>query len=304
MTARLPYARAGDSANRSASVQNALVAGARRSLAEDFTSPDFSRVTADPSLIRLHNTTGDDLDRWQVVALGDVTIDPAADLQSEFSNLDEPTFDMLFPPENIHRGRFAVLVEPIADGRIGFGKVCDLAYVLVADDVEAGDWVDIDESSRADEGILEWFPFGSAHVLWCGAVASTLPATTKLALVRLTNTPGPTKIQGLLAQDLDPADDSIDSPTTAIVTLILGNPAELSSRTIEATNRSIDASAESLTYVGLTYDAHLKEVCFDWIDCNPDEISTSSDSGGGTPPAPFGGGVYGGGTYGSGGYGF
>ena len=133
-------------------------------------------------------------------------------------------------------------------------------------------------------------------MLWVGDVSSTIPANTKLAFVRLTNAPGPQKVVGLLAEDLDPADDSVDAPATATVTLILGSPAALSSRTIDGVNRSIDASAESLTFVELGYDAHLREWSFDWIDCGPQEASASSGGGGGTtPPSFFGtfGGLFG-----------
>lgn len=283
--------------SREAAVQNAVYDAARANMRTDRSEDSLlSDLLSDE--IWLSNSTGSTIERWTVSGIGDPIFDPSSSENAETTLLFSLAFAAVFPPQNLHRGRFVVAVEPIPDGGVGRAKISNVAYVLVADDVETGDWVDIDESSRASEGILEWFPFGSAQVLWCGAITSTLPANTKLALVKLTNTPGPTKLQGQLAEDLDAAADSILTPEYADVTLFLGDPAALSTRTITVTNRSIDATAEAGTYVGLTYDAHLREVVFDWIDCTPDEISGSSNSGGTAAPGTGGGTVFGGPVYG------
>jgi len=78
--------------------------------------------------VPIANGTGDDLARFAVVGLDTIVISPT-DNADEFKN--NPAFDAATPDEDLHQGKIAILQEPIADGKIGLGRVAGISVVQI-----------------------------------------------------------------------------------------------------------------------------------------------------------------------------
>jgi hypothetical protein len=85
-------------------------------------------------VVTVRNDSGGDRDRFDVLAIGDPIIDNT-DNEAEF--LNRVTFLGLLPYTSLHKGRFVVLLEPIADG--GLGKAVVSGVVQVHIDVSNAD---------------------------------------------------------------------------------------------------------------------------------------------------------------------
>jgi len=127
-------------------------------------------------IVAVRNTAGRDLARYNILALQDPIIRPANNLQ-EFMN--RVTFDGFVPGGPWHIGRYAVLLDPLADGAIGRGIVAGVTPVrLLVDPNRLYDYAEVQEGQT---GALRNVPHGSARVLWVEGTGST----ERWAIVRL-----------------------------------------------------------------------------------------------------------------------
>lgn len=125
-------------------------------------------------IIYVKNTSGSDLGRFSVVGLGDAVLDPATNLENFKNSL---MLEGTTPSYGTHEGKFAVLTEPIAAGKLGkaclFGvtpvqiNVTDELHVLA--DIAAG-----------QSGYLASGETGAAQILYKQAGTGT-----KWAIVRM-----------------------------------------------------------------------------------------------------------------------
>jgi len=266
----LPYFSPGDRRPRSASQLNAMIAAAREHKAHHEASPQlFASV---PDLIQVVNNTGYDLDRYAIVGLSAPVFDMAESPLALESFLRDPVMIGELP-RNEHRGRFAILEEPVLAGQIAKARATGFAICLVSSDVEIGDYVDIDEGGSITNNILDWVPNGSAYVLWCGAAAG-LAEDTKLAVVRLLSYPGPQLLSGRLAADLDAAADPECGPSEGILEVLRRSDSECGAvwtgKFIFFRNRDLDASASKGTYARIGWDHELREWGLVWLGCSDD----------------------------------
>jgi hypothetical protein len=127
-------------------------------------------------IVKVKNVSGADRGRFAVLGLTEPIILPA-DNESEFKR--QVTFEGVVPAKNDHKGKFAVLLEPVADGKIGLGVVAGVVPVrLQVDPAKLYDCAEIiDDNTQA----LRNVPHGSARVLWVEATGST----ERWAVVRL-----------------------------------------------------------------------------------------------------------------------
>lgn len=79
-------------------------------------------------IVTVRNDSGGDLDRFAVLGIGAPIIDNSDNL-AEFQN--RVTFKGQLPDIDLHRGRFVILLEPLADGAIGKAVVSGVCQVLV-----------------------------------------------------------------------------------------------------------------------------------------------------------------------------
>lgn len=254
---------------RSAGLINGLIDAARAVRQAHQAGPAVWFPPADR--FQIWNQTGSDLPPLRILGVASPVFDPNASPLADEAFLREPLMSVVMPT-NEYRGRFCVTEEPIAAGELGYARASGLVIVNVADDVDAGDWVDIDTAGRIADNVLDWVPHGSGFVIQA-SFSAALAGDTKRALVRLCNFPGVQKLCGRLTTDLAAATDSELAPSGGTVELLLGHPAAWSGRTIGIINRSLDLSADAGTYVNLGYQAHLKEWQPDWADCGPPEGS-------------------------------
>lgn len=110
-------------------------------------------------LIKVINETGADLPPQSVVGLDDPIIDPGID---ENGFLQEVTFKVSTPAAR-HRGRFAVLLEPAADGRIARAWAAGFCPVRVDMLDEGHSFADIDPG---EAGHLVSTDAGAAKIVW------------------------------------------------------------------------------------------------------------------------------------------
>lgn len=108
-------------------------------------------------IVKVRNDTGTDLDRFNIIGLGDPLVLPA-DSIDEFKR--RPTFSGETPTA-AHAGRFGVLLEPLAQNAIGEAVVAGVvqAQVDITDDMH--DFCEVTTSSE----VLTSYARGSAQIL-------------------------------------------------------------------------------------------------------------------------------------------
>ncbi len=113
-------------------------------------------------IVYVKNGTGDDQPQFAVLGLTDVLIYPD-DNEPEF--LRQVAFLGEVPNLILHRGRFAILAEPLAADKIGLAYVDGICPVLlnVPDDTYEPNAADIDEG---ETGALKAVTHGAAAILW------------------------------------------------------------------------------------------------------------------------------------------
>jgi hypothetical protein len=75
------------------------------------------------------------------------------------------TFEGVVPAKNDHKGKIAVLLEPVADGKIGLAVIAGVVPVRLQGRLPSKLY-DRAEIIDADAGKLLNVPHGSARVLW------------------------------------------------------------------------------------------------------------------------------------------
>lgn len=137
---------------------------------------EASQFFRQSGIVKLKNASGADQARFAVLGLSEPIILPSAN-EIEFKR--QVTFEGVVPAKNDHRGKFAVLLEPIADGKIGLAVIAGVVPVRLK--VDPDQLYDRAEIIDADSGKLLNVPHGSARVLWIDALGSV----ERWAIVRL-----------------------------------------------------------------------------------------------------------------------
>jgi hypothetical protein len=133
------------------------------------------RQSRNAGVVTVRNDTGADLDRYAVVGLGDPIIDNSENL-AEFQG--RVTFQGETPDIDLHVGKFAVLIEPLPDGKIGLAIAAGVCQVLLTVSAADDRYADIED---AETGHLTSGGSGSAQILW----KETGTGSGKWAIVRL-----------------------------------------------------------------------------------------------------------------------
>ncbi len=153
----------GESLDISAATHNAMLDAARahQERQQALLAPPRS-LNARPGMVWLTNDSGADQDQFAVLGLSGVAITPATDAD-EFKR--EVSLVGVVPDVDEHRGRFAVLAEPIADGEMGLAYVDDVVQVRLDNLVDAP----ICRFAGIVDGVtgyLETQNHGTATILW------------------------------------------------------------------------------------------------------------------------------------------
>jgi hypothetical protein len=140
-------------------------------------------------IISVRNSSGADRDRYDVVGLGDPVFPAGANPSPE----DVAAFqsrillDGVTPIESSHNARFAILLEPVAQGKIG--KACVAGVTVVRVDFDLGEsavagygYADI---KHGDATCLRCDPSGSVRILWPPVLRYGWAGTVRWAVVRL-----------------------------------------------------------------------------------------------------------------------
>lgn len=163
-----------------------------------------------PGSVMVRNDSGGDLERFSVVGLGEPLIDPSVSLpgfqsRAGFSGVT---------PTSAHTGRFAVLIAPLAAGKLGGGIVTGVAHVRldVTDElIMRADVIDGDATK------LRTHPRGAAEVLWKAPTSGGGGSGVVWAMVRLGPAPPPMFFPVLVSKTSGSAGDA-DSPCTFVYT--------------------------------------------------------------------------------------
>lgn len=142
------------------------------------------------SIVRVKNTTGNNLDRFAVLGYGDDLIDQAANLAEWKRHI---VLEGVTPTTADHYGRFVILLAPLKPDASGLAMIAGVTRALI--DVTDADheFADVKDGST---GSLESASSGYAHILqkpsgtgllWCtvriGGASAMGPATIIRALV-------------------------------------------------------------------------------------------------------------------------
>jgi hypothetical protein len=93
-------------------------------------APDAASVVLNRTVIDIRNTTGDQIDRSEILGIGDWTFDPSEPEQLE--ELHETLcVEGVVPESPAHDDQFVVLTRDLADGEIGPAVMFGLVAVLV-----------------------------------------------------------------------------------------------------------------------------------------------------------------------------
>jgi hypothetical protein len=155
---------------------NAFVDAARAVREHKQFGTDASQFFRQSGIVKLRNASGADQGRFAVLGLTEPIILPADNLD-EFKR--QVTFQSIVPVKNVHNGKFGVLLEPIAAGKIGLAVIAGVVPVRLQ--VDPDQLYGCAEIIDGDTQKLRNQPHGSARVLWI----ETTGATERWAVVRL-----------------------------------------------------------------------------------------------------------------------
>ncbi|MCS6977253.1 MAG: hypothetical protein NZM31_09645, partial [Gemmatales bacterium] len=133
-------------------------------------------------IVKVKNASGADQGRFAILGLTEPIVVPPDNLD-EFKR--QVTFEGIIPNRKFHPGKFAVLLEPIAAGKIGLAVVAGVVPArLQVDPDQLYDGADI---IAGDTQKLQNLPHGSARVLWVQEPDPSDPTTQYLrwAVIRL-----------------------------------------------------------------------------------------------------------------------
>lgn len=147
-----------------ASTFNAIAAAAN-----DFQAREAEKLQATPASaltttrsILVKNDTGADQNRYSVLGLGAATVTPGGDDDDVF--LDRVVVSGVVPDYALHRGRFAILLEPASAGAVVSAAVEGLVQVQVNDVGQGG--LKTAEIVHGSTTHLELIGYGSAAVIY------------------------------------------------------------------------------------------------------------------------------------------
>ncbi len=115
------------------------------------------------SIVLVRNDSGSNQNRLAVLGIDTPIIDPATNL-NEFKN--RVALSCVTPAVDTHEGKFVILAEPIASGKIGrayAAGVCPVQIIVLDEDAEAYQFADIFDGFP--NGLFA-DPNGSASILW------------------------------------------------------------------------------------------------------------------------------------------
>jgi hypothetical protein len=161
MADSLKKVRAGDRLSIPAGAYNAFVDAAldlrQRQSGISRTAQPGDRQTG---IVLVKNASGEDRVRFDVLGL-DSPVQLPADNEAEFQNRVAMAGSV--PSILRHRGKFAVLLEPIPAGAMGLGIVAGVTVAWVWFESEAHAYADVCDG---DAFLLQSYPYGAARVLW------------------------------------------------------------------------------------------------------------------------------------------
>jgi hypothetical protein len=137
---------------------------------------EASQFFRQSGIVKVKNASGADRGRFAVLGLTEPIVLPA-DNPAEFKR--QVTLEGVVPAKNEHKGKFAVLLEPVAAGKIGLAVVAGVVPVRLQ--VDPAKLYDCAEIIDGNTQALRNVPHGSARVLWVEATGST----ERWAVVRL-----------------------------------------------------------------------------------------------------------------------
>lgn len=137
---------------------------------------EASQFCRQSGIVRVKNVSGVDQVRYAVLGIAEPIISPLINLD-EFKR--QVTFDGIIPGIYVHEGRFVILHEPLAAGRIGLAAIAGVTPVRLL--VDPAHLYEFAGPIAGDTSKLQNVPHGSARVLW---VESGGP-TERWAVVRL-----------------------------------------------------------------------------------------------------------------------
>ncbi len=178
------------------------------------TGPDQWQTT----ILQVKNNSGAALDRFNILGIDDVFPTPTNNLDT-FKNV--PVLHGVTPTTADHFGRFAVLLEPAADGAIVAACVSGVCVCQVNVTDENATTADVKDG---DAVCLETGGAGSATILWKESGAGIV-----WAVVRVGNTAGEyDRCKGLLKGALDSGDSTttVDNVTVIRGTSPLDDPTD------------------------------------------------------------------------------
>ncbi len=246
-----PFAKveAGQPVKFNASVWNAMLEAANSQRGRQFDrgiSSDAPGRQAD--IIRIKNSTGSDLIRNSVVGLNGPLFSP---LDSEDAFLREVTFDSVVP-DDTHSGKFAILLDPAADGSIARAYVAGVCQVYIDIQDPAHEFADI---IVGDTSQLISADVGPAQILWregdteYGYDTGKQWATIRLGNRRHSPTKAKTGSGGIGAAS------ALDTPAFADVTLCDWNGTKwvTTSVTVRAGNVSMGGAVTANAFVTIDW---------------------------------------------------
>ena len=150
-----------------------------------------------PGVIFVRNDTGADRDQFAVVGLGSIVIGPSDNLR-EFKT--HTVLSAVTPNINLHKGKFAILQQPIKSGKIGMACVDCISIAQVNITSTAHQTAEIADATTAN---LVSSDSGSAMILWAEtgtgvkwAVVRFGPIPPPSGLIRVYNSAGTTCPRG------------------------------------------------------------------------------------------------------------
>jgi len=120
-------------------------------------------TTRQASIVLVRNDSGSNQNRLAVLGIDTPIIDPTAN-DNEFKN--RVALSCVMPAVDTHEGKFVILAEPIATGKIGrayAAGVCPVQIIVLDEDAEAYQFADIFDGYGLG---LFADPNGSASILW------------------------------------------------------------------------------------------------------------------------------------------
>jgi len=114
------------------------------------------------SIVLVRNDSGSDQNRLAVLGVDGPIIDPAAN-EDEFKN--RVALSCVTPAENTHEGKFVILAEPIATGKIGRAYAAGVCPVQIDVPDEDHEYLFAEIADGTTDN-LKAAHYGSASILW------------------------------------------------------------------------------------------------------------------------------------------